>query len=98
MELEEFITTTLFSIKKGIKDANIKIAKDDGTSSQYEINRDSKGIEFDVAVTVSSEKGSEGGGKIKIAVVDVGGTTNSFLKEEYVSRISFEVKPFNSVS
>jgi len=104
MELEEFIATTLFSIKKGIRDANIKIAEDDGgklgtnVSCQYEISAGGKGIKFDVAVTVSNEKGSKGGGKVKIAVVDIGGGINSLSREEYVSRISFEVNPFNSVN
>jgi len=98
MELEEFITTTLFSIKKGISDANIKIAEVSGERCQYEISPGGKGIKFDVAVTVSNEKESEGGGKVKIAVVDIGGGINSLSKEEHVSRIIFEVKPFNSVN
>ena len=103
MELEEFITTTLLSIKEGIHNANIKIAENDGKklgvdeTIQYEIDRDNKGIKFDVAVTVSGEKATEGGGKIRVAVLDIGGGKTSSSKEEHVSRISFEVSAFKSV-
>jgi hypothetical protein len=103
MDLDQFITTTLFSIKKGINNANVQIAKDAGktlgvdATIQYEIDRQNKGIRFDVAVTVSAEKGAKGGGKIRVAVIDVGGNKTSSTKEEYVSRISFEVSPFSSV-
>lgn len=105
MELEDFITTTLLSIKKGIRNANVKIAEDAGgklgvdKTSQYQIDRDDKkGIKFDIAVTVSGEKTTEGGGKIRVAVVDVGGGKTSASKEEHVSRISFEVGAFKTVS
>ncbi len=103
MELEDFITMTLLSIKKGIRNANVKIAENDGKklgvdeTIQYEIDRDNKGIKFDIAVTVSGEKATEGGGKIRVAVVDVGGGKTSSSKEERVSRISFEVSAFKSV-
>lgn len=103
MELDNFITTTLLSIKKGIRDANIKICENDGKklgiddTIQYEIDRGSKGIKFDIAVTVNKEDASEGGGKIRVAVIDIGGNTNISTKEEKVSRISFEVNPFKSV-
>jgi|SRR3989344_4698782 len=103
MELEDFITTTLLSIKKGIRNANIKISEIDGKTLgvdetiQYEIDRDSKGIKFDVAVTVNSEKGTKGGGGIRVAVVDIGTERKSTSKEEHISRISFEVDVFKSV-
>ncbi len=103
MELEEFITTTLLSIKKGIQEANICISKQKGKTLgidddiQYEIHRESKGIKFDIAVTVSNEKEAEGGGKIKVAVLDIGGGKTTTSKEEHISRISFEVSAFKSV-
>lgn len=103
MELEDFITTTLQGIKKGVRNANIKIAENDGKklgideTIQYEIDRANKGIKFDIAVTVSGERATEGGGKIRVAVVEVGVGGNSFAKEEHVSRISFEVSAFKSV-
>lgn len=105
MELEEFITTTLLGIKNGIRSANIKIAENDGKklgiddTIQYQIDRDDKkGIKFDIAVTVSGEKATEGGGKIRVAVVNVGGGVTSSSKEEHISRISFEVGAFKRVS
>ena len=103
MELDDFITTTLLSIKKGIRNANTKIAEDDGkklgidATIQYEIDRGNKGIKFDVAVTASGEKAVEGGGKIQVAVMNIGGSGSSSSKEEHVSRISFEINPFKSV-
>jgi len=103
MELEEFITTTLLSIKKGIRNANLKISEDDGKTLgvddtiHYEIDRNNKGIKFDIAVTISNEKETEGGGKIRVAVVDIGGGKTLTTSEEHISRISFEVGAFNSV-
>jgi hypothetical protein len=103
MELEDFISTTLLSIKNGIRNTNIKIAENNGKklgvdeTVQYEIDRDNKGIKFDIAVTVSGEKAVEGGGKIRVAVVDIGGGKTSSSKEEHVSRINFEVSAFKSV-
>lgn len=103
MELEEFITTTLLSIKKGIRGANLKISEEDGKTLgiddtiQYQINHDSKGVKFDVAVTVSNESETEGGGKIRVAVVDIGGGKTITSKEEHISRISFEIEAFKSV-
>lgn len=103
MDLEEFITTSLISIKKGIRDANQKISKEDGKTLsvdddiQYQINHDSKGIKFDIAVIISNEKETKGNGKIKIAVVDIGGGKALSSKEEHISRISFEVEAFKSV-
>lgn len=103
MELEEFITTTLLSIKKGINVANIKIAEDNGKelgvdeTIQYEIDSESKGIKFDIAVTVSSETTGNGGGGIKVAVVNIGASVTSASAQEHISRISFEVDAFKSV-
>lgn len=109
MELEEFIEKTLISIKKGINNANFKIAEDDGkvlgkdAVVQYIMtpnNREKRSqmIRFDIAVTVGSEKASEGGGKIKIAVADLGGTKGSISKEESISRIIFEVSPYRDIA
>ena len=110
MELSEFITETLLDIKKGIHEANVKIAEMNGkvlgmdATIQYEIeathNREkNKGIHFDVAVVVSNESGTKGGGKITIPVLNIGGGAegSTAIKEERVSRISFEVSAFSSV-
>ena len=102
MELEEFITTTLMNIKRGIRKANEQVAKDEGktlgldASIVFQLSEKEKngGIKFDVAVTVSNEKKKEGGGKIRVAVVDVGGGKESSAKEERMSRISFSIDPF----
>jgi hypothetical protein len=103
MELEKFITVTLLNIKKGIQNANIKIAEDisktlgDDETIQYQIDREGKGIKFDIAITVSNERNLKGGGEIRVAVLNLGGGKSSDSKEEHVSRISFEVDAFRSV-
>lgn len=103
MELDEFITTSLLSIKKGIRNANLNISEGEGKTLgiddtiQYHIDHTSKGVKFDVAVTVSNEKETEGGGKIRVAVIDIGGGKTLTSKEEHISRISFEVGAFKSV-
>ena len=103
MELEDFITKTLLSIKKGINNTNIQLAKLDGKvlgvdeSIQYEISKNKKGIHFDIAITVSNKDGLEGQGKINVAIIDINGTKSSSSLEEKASRISFEVEPFRSV-
>jgi hypothetical protein len=105
MELEEFITTTLLSIKRGIRAANVASAEDEGkilgedATIQYQIDKKEKngGINFDVAVTVSNGSKKQGGGKIRVAVLDVGGEKSSSSQEEHVSRISFSIDPFRSV-
>ena len=107
MELEEFIKTTLLNIKKGIREANSKIAKENGlelgkdqNAQQYQINGHgmSKGIKFDIALIVTKEKGADGGGKIRVAVLDIGGKKTSASKEEHVSRISFDVDAFQDIN
>ena len=108
MELDKFIEETLINIQRGIKNANIKIAKDEGKQErtngemQYMLNGPQQGrkdgIVFDVAVTVTSEKSTDGGGKINVAsVVSLGGGKSVSGSEEHVSRIKFEIDPFNSV-
>ena len=108
MQLETFITETLTSIQKGVKEANIDIARTEGTAErtngemQYMVNanRSSErdgGIAFDIAVTVTSEKSVEGEGKINVVGISLGGGKNSTATEENISRIKFKVEPFNSI-
>lgn len=108
MELDKFIETTLASIQKGIKNANIKIAQEEGTKvrengeMQYEMNANrsgerGKGISFDVAVTVVSEKNFDGQGKVSVVGISLGGGKSSTSSEQSISRIKFEVNPFNSI-
>lgn len=108
MELDRFIEETLMSIQKGIKNANIKIAKEEGEAvrtngaMQYIIDSNrsgekDRGIVFDVAITVTSERSKGGAGKVSVVGFSLGGGKNTIASEENVSRIKFKVDPFNSI-
>lgn len=101
MELEEFIKTTLVNIKKGVNSANVELAKMEGkelgkdAGAIFVINPGKENnISFDIAVTTA--KGTSGGGKIRVAVVNIGGDRSN--SEEYVSRIKFLVNSHTSIS
>lgn len=101
MELETFIKETLVSIKNGLRNANLEIAKGEGKELGKDIEAafifipDEKdgSIVFDVAVTVSSESKKEGGGGIKIAIARLGADISEASTLQHVSRIKFSVKP-----
>jgi hypothetical protein len=104
MELQEFIKNTLVSIKNGVHDANLELAKQEGKILGQDFaalfvmephNRE-KGqgyITFDVAVTVSQESKKSGGGGLKIAVASLGGEVGNVESQEHVSRIKFHIIP-----
>lgn len=96
MELDEFIKNTLVCIKNGVRNAN----KEFGESPYFCIYGSTKdgNIYFDIAVTVSEQKGETGGGSIKIAVVDVGGKISSENHQEQTSRIKFSITPNIDIS
>jgi hypothetical protein len=108
MELDQFIETTLVSIKKGIGSANVKIAEMEGKTLGQDIaaqfimerNQDKREscVSFDVAVTATQENAKNGGGGIKIAVVNLGGNISSADTHEHVSRIKFSVYPWTHVT
>jgi hypothetical protein len=100
MELNTFITQALTQILKGIEDANNKVT--DGKSADEKTKpfllkhggskENGTGIEFDVAVTIKSERGAKGGAKAKflsVAEIDAGAQTST--TNEQASRIKFMV-------
>jgi hypothetical protein len=104
MELDEFIKNTLVSIKNGISGANQTLAKVEGKEmgkdangyfAMYPNNHKSKEgyVVFDVAVTVSQETKSSGGGGIRIAVASLSGEVSDVGSQEHVSRIKFHILP-----
>jgi hypothetical protein len=108
MELDTFIKETLMGIQKGIKEANIAIAEKEGTdvrtngAMQYQMEQNRAGgkdggVVFDVAVTITSEKSTEGAGKISVVGLSLGGEKNATATEQNVSRIKFKIDPFNSI-
>lgn len=109
MELNEFIRKTLVDIKRGIHEANLELAKEEGktlgegVSVQYvmeslERERKEGYIAFDVAVTVSEENSKIGGGGIKVAVASLGAEIESSAAQEKVSRIKFHILPWRQVT
>ena len=109
MDLQEFIKTTLVSIKNGLRDANVELAKQEGKelgkdfSSVFVMRptNDEKAqsdVVFDVAVTVSQKDDKTGGGAIKIAVANLGGEMSKSTSQENVTRIKFHISPFSFVS
>ena len=108
MELRQFVAKTLVDIKNGLRDANELLAKQEGktlgedATLVYHIpdgrgDTKSKGIDFDVAVTVTQENASKGGGSINVAVAKIGGKIDESSKEEHISRIKFSVWPWSTV-
>ena len=78
MELEEFISKTLASIYKGVKNANKEI---DGY------------IKFDVAVTANNSDSAKGAAGIRVWSIGVGAEKEASSSEQTVSRIKFGIAP-----
>lgn len=108
MELEEFISKTLVDIKNGVSNANDILAKAEGKTRGVDANlyfaiephgREKKEgyINFDIAVTVSKETATSGGGGIKIAVASLGGELSETGSEQSISRIKFHVLPYFTI-
>src|SRR5258706_11064022 len=101
MELENFIKETLIAIKKGVRGANVELAKFEGgelgkdQQAMFIFRPDEKdsSIKFDVAITVSSENKAGGGGGIRIAIAKLGAEISESSALEHVSRIQFTLKP-----
>ncbi len=91
MDLEQFIATTLISIRKGIATANRE-------EKMYKIIPENKVVNFDIAVEVSKEAKSGGGGGIKIHVVEAKLGKDQTNKQSNVSRINFTVGVSTAIS
>ena len=85
MDLKDFISTTLISIKEGLAEANSK------TDKAFKIAPESKVINFNVAVEVSNEGTTQKGGGMRIHVVEakLGKETKEISSN--ISRIDFTV-------
>lgn len=102
MELKEFVSSALIEIIAGVKDAREKGGSDaQGIASNLRVKidtlpqglmQDGNGavysvVDFDVAVTASSK--TDGSAGIKIAVVNIAGSTG--VENVTTSRIKFAV-------
>jgi hypothetical protein len=85
MELKDFISNTLISIKNGLADANSQ------TNNSFVIRQAQEVITFDVAIEVGKENTTEKGGGLRIHVVEGKLSGTSKTKESSISRILFAV-------
>ena len=99
MELEEFISKTLASIYKGVKNANKEIDSS-GQSSYFNIessswhkDRSDGYIKFDVAVTANNSDSAKGAAGIRVWSIGVGAEKEASSSEQTVSRIKFGIAP-----
>jgi len=106
LELKSFIQQALVQIVRGVEDAQKKIEKSsaeisptglhftlgDGTTVIYKRGEGIvQTVEFDIGVTVSSEKGIEGEGGIGISVVNIGAKGKKRQEREHINRVKFTV-------
>lgn len=88
MDIENFIQDTISQIMSGIHNKN----KEEDTKEQFRLI---KGINFDLAVTVSTGNTENssigGGGKIKIASIDAKKDKTSSEQNTVVSRVNFTI-------
>lgn len=91
MELQQFITESLKQIMTGISKAQEDDANT-GTINAYNTSMlPIKEIEFDVAVTVNEEQGTNGGIGIFAGAIGVGAKGQSLSSNSSVSRIKFSI-------
>ncbi len=91
MKLNDFIKETLVSIHTGLKNANTELRNNGGG---YNMTYGKEGeISFDIAVTVSKENKTEGGGGINVYALRIDGEVENKTLAESVSRIKFKVRP-----
>lgn len=106
MDLKEFVQISLTQIAEGVRGAQEAVHSQGGfvnppvyTSGRNEAHFGSMPdgqniflVDFDVAVTVSEEKGTAAAAKLKVAsVFTLGGDRKSSGSEEYSNRLRFKV-------
>ena len=95
MNLKEFVSSSITEIVEGVADA-IDKTKDLKRSFVNPTQRhasysDATEINFDVAVTVMSQTGSEGKARISVFGAQLGGGVDSATENQEVSRLCFKV-------
>jgi len=106
MELEEFISKTLISIASGVHKANEGVKELNlGGNPVFVVepasnhNKRSDGyIEFDVAVTATTEGASTISGGIRVWSIGVDGQKEVKEADQIVSRIKFGIAPYTTIA
>lgn len=106
MDIKDFVSSTISQIMQGVAESQSVAREVDGyvNPALYSVNNGnahlgftSSGhaiypIEFDIAVSVVTESGMEGGGKLQVAsIVGLGGQARTGEKQETISRVKFAV-------
>jgi hypothetical protein len=91
MELQTFIETTLKEITTGLHNSNNSMLKDEVGSGIPDHN--TMNVEFDIAVSASSENESDIGGKITVLGIGLSivGNQSEKTNNNNLSRIKFTV-------
>jgi hypothetical protein len=97
MDIQEFVKESLVQIAFGIKGANKTLNEETNSDNKYFMLEASahaekrRGIEFDIAVVAKEESGAQGGAKLNIPLMAIGGDVGGKSSSENVSRVKFNV-------
>jgi hypothetical protein len=99
MELGEFVRESLLQILKGIQEAQV-ITNQRGAgvgviNPKWGNDKDyadyTQNVEFDIAVSATTQKTGSGGASLKVIALEVGGTGQMKAEKGTVSRVSFRL-------
>lgn len=90
IELKDFVQKTLEDVVSAINEFNKKQSAQQ--DEFYLDNLTSKGVHFDLAVTVSSTSEKDGKAKFGIKVIEIGGEVSKAASSESTNRIQFNVQ------
>ena len=102
MDLKEFTKQTLVQIVEGTQEANEELKDLDAyitCEKMFNSNGPSlsaKGlnvitVDFDVAITATETEGINGGAGLKVAMLNLGGGTESKTENQTISRIKYSL-------
>jgi hypothetical protein len=92
MRLSDFIKNTLVDIYTGINEAASETKKRAWLKVNDGENEGSKGIDFDVAVTASSETSGKAGAELSVVSIgSIGGKVDAKIANEEISRVKFTI-------
>ncbi len=88
MELDEFISSTLSQIIKGVKDAQDQYGD---LVNPCEFGENMKSVDFDVAVAVVENNSTDGKAKISVMGSGIGGAASAKTIEKSSTKVKFSV-------
>lgn len=100
MELREFVKMSLVEIVQGIKEANKELSTDGVVTADNNVfmlkysggnKPEGSPVEFDVAISTTSDQKAGAGASAKLYVVDINVNGSQSTVKEHVSRVKFSV-------